>query len=237
VERLDRLAARLKADELLTLGVLAAEFGTSVRTLSRDVALLRAQGLPVETDRGRGGGIRLHWSWGIGRLKLSYQEAVDLLVSLAIAEQMRSPLLMANLAPIRRKLMASFSPALRDRIDTLRARILIGQSASPFVLAAFAEPDEEVVRRLHRAFVAMHALDITYRRGDGQTSARRIEPHVLFLNYPIWYVVAWDRSRDAVRTFRCDRIVSAEVVAEDNFERRPLHAFREALDGAEAMEP
>src|SRR5690606_13243396 len=115
LERLDLLASRLKAEEPMTVAGLAAEFGVSARTLFRDLAILRERGLPVEADRGRGGGVRLHRTWGIGRLTLSYREAVDLLVSLAIAEQLRSPWLIANLAPIRRKLRASFAPALRDR--------------------------------------------------------------------------------------------------------------------------
>src|SRR5262245_58935328 len=76
LERLDRLASRLKADGLVTVAAIAAEFGVSRRTLARDLAILRDRGLPVEADRGRGGGIRLHREWGVGRLVLSYREAV-----------------------------------------------------------------------------------------------------------------------------------------------------------------
>ena len=74
--------------------------------------------------------MRLDRHWGIGRVNLAYSEAVDLLVSLAVAEQMKSPLFMAHLGPIRRKLMASFSPATKHKVKGLKARILIGESAS-----------------------------------------------------------------------------------------------------------
>ncbi len=63
-QRLDLLASRLKADEAMTVPVLADEFGISARTLFRDLAILRDRGLPVEADRGRGGGVRLHPVWG-----------------------------------------------------------------------------------------------------------------------------------------------------------------------------
>jgi len=130
LDRLGPLASRLKAEEPMTVAEIASEFGISARTLARDLEILRERGLPVESDRGRGGGIRLHRTWGIGRVTLTYREAVDLLVSLAIAEQLQSPWLIANLSSVRRKLTASFAPALRGRIEALRNRILIGRSAS-----------------------------------------------------------------------------------------------------------
>jgi predicted DNA-binding transcriptional regulator YafY len=236
LQRLDLLASRLKAEEPMTVADLAAEFAVSPRTLFRDLAILRDRGLPVEADRGRGGGVRLHRTWGIGRLTLSYREAVDLLVSLAIAEQLRSPWLIANLAPIRRKLRASFAPALRDRIDGLSARILIGRVASPAVLGGFTPPPEEAVNALFRAFLEQRLLTFRYRDIRGAESARLAEPHLLLLNYPVWYLIAWDRGRDAVRSFRADRIANAGV-QEETFAARPPATFREAIEGSEAITP
>ena len=37
---------------------LADELSVSVRTVRRDVAALRARGMDIEGDRGRGGGVR-----------------------------------------------------------------------------------------------------------------------------------------------------------------------------------
>ena len=165
LHRLDLLASRLKADEPMTVAGLAAEFGVSARTLFRDIAILRDRGLPVEADRGRGGGIRLHRTWGIGRLTLSYREAVDLLVSLAIAEQLRSPGLIASLNAIRRKLRASFSPAMRERIDGLSARIHVGRNASVPVLSGFARPDDDEVNQLFRGFVEQRLITFGFYLG------------------------------------------------------------------------
>ena len=61
LHRLDLLASRLKSEEPLCVGELAREFGVSHRTLSRDIALLRERGLPIEgpvdvlIDPGHGG--------------------------------------------------------------------------------------------------------------------------------------------------------------------------------------
>ena len=68
--------------------------------------------MQIDADRGRGGGVRLDRNWGVGRINLAYSEAVDLLISLAVAEQMNSPMFLANLDSVRRQLVASSSPAI-----------------------------------------------------------------------------------------------------------------------------
>lgn len=234
LERLDLLASRLKAQEPMTVAAIAEEFGLSRRTLFRDLAILRDRGLPIEADRGRGGGIRLHRTWGIGRLTLSYREAVELLVSVAVAERMDAPWLIANLAPIRRKLAASFSPALRDRIDGLAQRIRVGGAASPAVLQGFSRPEEKSAEALCRAFLEMRLLGFDYTDTEGSESRRRVEPHHLMLNYPVWYLVAWDAGRDAVRSFRLDRMRRAHVEPED-FRARPAAVFADAFAGIAAV--
>jgi predicted DNA-binding transcriptional regulator YafY len=235
LQRLDLLEARLKAEAPMTVTLLAAEFGISPRSLFRDLALLRERGVPVEADRGRGGGLRLPRTWGTGRLALSYREAVELLVSLAIAERMRAPWALADLGAIRRKLAASFAPAMRERVEGLRARIRIGQAASAPVLGSLQTPGSETVGRLFEAFVEMRTIRLTYRSTGAETQ-RRVEPQMLMLNYPVWYLLAWDLDRAAVRTFRCDRMLAVAVTAEA-FRLRPPRAFAAALEGTEAAAP
>mgnify|MGYP001801399790 CR=1 FL=1 len=119
LRRLELLAAHLKQEGFCTIKELAVSYDVSERTSARDLQLMRDQGLPIDADRGRGGGVRLDRHWGIGRLNLSYPEAVDLLISISVAEQMKSPIFLANLASIRRQLIASFSAEKRERVDRL----------------------------------------------------------------------------------------------------------------------
>ncbi len=219
----------------MTVAELAKEFRISSRTLSRDLALLRERGLPVEADRGRGGRIRLNHMWGIGRLSLSYREAVELLVSLAIAEQLRSPWLIANLTPIRRKLVASFAPDMRQRIDGLRRRILVGGSASAGVLGGFTGVKDGCSEALFRAFLETRLLSFGYRDVEERRTERLVEPQMLLLSYPIWYLVAWDQGRGAVRSFRLDRIERPRV-EDQHFHLRMPTVFRAALEGTGAIQ-
>ncbi len=234
LERLELLSSRLKSEEPLTVEILARELGVSRRTLFRDLSLLRERGLPVESDVGRGGGVRLDRSWGIGRLQLSYREAVELLVSLAVAERMEAPWLIANLASIRKKLVASFSPAVRSRVRGLTKRIHIGPSASLNVQQTFVRPDAASAEALCRGFVEGRILRFRYRDGQQRKSRRRVEPHFLFLNYPVWYLVAWDEGREAVRSFRLDRMSGVQA-EESGFQPRADSLFVEALCGERSV--
>lgn len=228
LQRLDLLASRLKADELMTIGRLAVEFGVSRRTLSRDIALLRDRGLPIEADVGRGGGVQLHRAWGVGRLSLNYQESIELLFSIAISEKLDAPWMFMNSTSIKRKLAASFSSNMRDRIKGLRQRIHVGGTTSPEILSKFNPPQTECMTAVFQAFLEMRKLKITYIDVDDSRSKRTIEPHHLLLCNPVWYLYAWDGEKDALRCFRCDRIQSA-ALEDKPFKERPYDLFESTI--------
>ncbi len=184
--------------------------------------------MQIDADRGRGGGVRLDRNWGVGRMNLTYAEAVDLLISIAVAEQMKSPMLLANLASIRRQLVASFSPEKRNKVNGLKSRILIGVTASTYVQASAGAPPKRIVQAVHQAFVDQKVLELRYQREDGVISNRQIEPQYLLLKYPIWYVVAMDRLRNEPRTFRCDRMLGASI-EEVRFKLLPKEKFQTSL--------
>lgn len=230
LRRLELLAVQLKQEELCTIKALADLHDVSERTIARDLQLMRDQGLPIDADRGRGGGVRLDRNWGVGRLNLSYPEAVDLLISLAVSEQMGSPIFLANMGSIRRQLIASFSADKRHKVSGLKSRVLIGSTASTRVQETVIKNKSRAVQALHQAFLDQRALTIRYKKESGEVSIRTIEPHYLLLNYPVWYVLAFDHLRDAPRAFRCDRILAAEV-SDARFHLLSKDVFDQSLEG------
>jgi predicted DNA-binding transcriptional regulator YafY len=224
IERLELLTSMLKSDDFLTVKDLANYLGVSTRTVHRDINILRNQGLSIDADKGRGGGVKLHRNWGLGKLSLTDQETIDILISLAISEKMDSAIFMSSLEPIRYKLMASLSPSQKFKIGSLRERILIGSSASPTVLTSFELSVKSEANQLNAAFMEQKQLSISYIDNKEITTVRIIEPHYLYLNYPVWYVLAWDLLRSDFRTFRCDRILKSLTV-ETLFEVLPFEEF------------
>lgn len=229
MERLDQLTVLLKQDGLWTVQTLAQHFGVSARTITRDLAILRDQGVPIDADRGRGGGVRLTWQWGVGRLNLSYAQSVDLLISIAVAEQLQSPIFMANLSAIRRQIIASFGSEKRRKVERLKSRILIGATASIPVQQSVQTYPAKPIQIVHQSFVDQNAVEIKYRNESGKISKRVIEPHYLLFNYPVWYIFGHDHLRDDMRTFRMDRILGAQGLA-DNFSLRAMSEIAPRLE-------
>ncbi|HLP42530.1 MAG TPA: WYL domain-containing protein [Fibrobacteria bacterium] len=226
--RLDELTGLLRSRETWTTTRLAEALGVSHRTLMRDLELLREKGVPVEGERGRGGGVRLHWSWGAGRLTLDYRETLDLLLSLAVVEKMKSSLLLGAVTSIRKKIALSFPDSERKRILSLRNRIWIGEEASARVRSSYGQPDRKSLDAIHASFFDLKKLAIQYVDEKEVRSSRLIEPHFLFLNWPIWYLLAWDELRGGVRFFRVDRIKMAKILP-DTFRLRDEKPFLEVV--------
>lgn len=212
LERLEELKGVLKSRDHVTTAQLAEELAVSVRTINRDLDVLRGGGVPVDSDRGRGGGVRLQRHWALGRLHLSAVEAIDLLLSIAIAERMDSPLLLQQLAPIRRKIVASFAEKAQQSVRTLRRRVLVGKPASPRVIATFKAPRRGALAGIAQAFFEQRCVAIDYVDERGRTTTREVEPQFLYLSFPVWYLLAWDRMRKAIRYFRADRIRTVRVL-------------------------
>jgi predicted DNA-binding transcriptional regulator YafY len=229
IERLERLKGVLKARDFVTAAELASELRVSTRTVSRDLELLRAEGVPIDGDRGLGGGLRLQRQWSFGRLHLDFEEGIDLLLSIALAEQLNSPLLLRRLGSIRQKLAASFSESHQNKIRALRNRILIGPPASERVLATYRLIAPEQVTNVARAFFEQRLLELRYSDEAKNLTTRCIEPQFLYLGVPAWYLLAWDGLREDIRMFRIDRIHRATVL-DKTFRLRDRRLFLECAD-------
>jgi predicted DNA-binding transcriptional regulator YafY len=221
VLRLDALRLLLADRDVTTAGDLAADLGVSLRTVQRDLVALRDLGMPIESERGRGGGIRLERGWSLGRVHLNESEALGMLLSLTIAEKIGSPLLLEDLRSIQRKVSAAFAPAQSRRIRALRRRVLVGGPASDRVLTNYSTPQTSITQGLMQAFLYQRVASIRYRDQSGTLTDREIETQYLYYNMPVWYALAWDRLRDDVRFFRLDRLYRIQPLAADFRLRRP----------------
>ncbi|MCU0695715.1 MAG: WYL domain-containing protein [Myxococcaceae bacterium] len=216
----DEVMGLLSSREVWTGRALADALGVSLRTVRRALVRLEAQGVSLETEVGRGGGVRLVGT-GLHRLKLDHREAIDLLLALAIAESMGSPLLLKNVRALRARLGAAFPPQQRRVISRLRTRVFVGAPASVRVASTWRAPRPRVVTVLQDAFFARRCLNVEYVDRAGQRTRREVEPHALLLNAPVWYLLGWDRLRGAGRIFRLDAMEAASALALGFAERAP----------------
>ena len=106
-----------------------------------------------------------------------------------------------------------------------RVRKKLEETFGQFELAQTPEPqveraEEDLISKLARGMREHRLVEIEYQKEvDAQPSTRLVEPYSLERQLPNWYVHTWDRSADAERSFRLDRMRSAKLTRE-RFEPR-----------------
>lgn len=210
----DRIADLLGDGQVWTGQSLALRSGLSLRTVRRAVSTLREAGIAIDTDVGRGGGIRIGTRSALPSVRLSHREAIGMLFALAVAESLGLPLLGGGLAGLRTRLSSTFAPTERTRVQRLRERILVGRPASEAVRSTWREPEAGQAQLLQEAFISSRVVQFQYRARNQRLSLRRVEPQYLLLNHPAWYLLGLDRDIGAGRTFRLDGIERLQVLDE-----------------------
>jgi len=206
--RLLQLLEVLQTEPFVTGADLAVRLEVDRRTVRRDVATLQRLGIPVEGERGVGGGYRLRPGYRLPPLMLNEDEATVVVLGLAAAR--RFGLGDADgadgaLAKIHRVL----PDALRRRVEALEAALAFTAPA-----AAGEPPSGERSLLLAEAIRRRRRIQISYRSFGGEQSERVLSPYGLVVHAGLWYLAAFDHGRDAIRTFRVDRIGGAELTHE-----------------------
>jgi predicted DNA-binding transcriptional regulator YafY len=218
--RHDALVRYLRRNGTATINTLAAQVGASRRTVLRDLVALRDQGFVLHSESGRGGGIQLDPQSVQTTPRLSVAEVFALLISVAAMRAAQnlpfSNLADAGLAKIERALP---SDKLRD-LRRLLACLHIGKLSEKQDISDIGPIDSALLSSFETAFLYHQLLRFRYRDATGAATERQVEPQALLILSPLWYLVAWDPSRDGFRHFRMDRISNPAPVADTSFRRR-----------------
>jgi predicted DNA-binding transcriptional regulator YafY len=96
------------------------------------------------------------------------------------------------------------------------------------------EVEADLVATLTEGIRERRLVEIEYQKEGEQTWSKRVvEPYSLERELPNWRVHTWDRTRDAERSFRLDRMRSAKLTA-DPFDPRPAFEPRGLRDARTA---
>src|SRR5918997_4938 len=208
--RLVTLLFTLQRLRAATAAELAAELEVSERTVYRDVAALTEAGVPLWTEPGRNGGIRLVDGWRTRLDGLTAQEAAALFA--VGAPQVLAELGMgAALAGAQAKLLATLPAELREHARAVSQRFHLdapGWFHTPQHVTQLAAVAEAVWDQ--------QRLRIGYRRGPDQPRERTLGPLGVVLKAGTWYLAG--AVDGTVRTYRVDRIAHAQPTGE-RFER------------------
>ena len=212
--RLLRLLSLFQARRDWTGTELAERLGVTTRTIRHDVDRLRGLGYPVDARPGVTGGYRLGAGAALPPLLLDDDEAVAVAVGLRTAASGSVAGIEETSVRALAKLQQVLPARLRYRLSAFQAYALPVPSRGPVV-------DPDVLTLIASACRDHEQLRFDYRAHSGAASRRSVEPYRLVHDRQRWYLVAWDTDRDALRTFRVDRI-SPRLPAGPRFTPRAL---------------
>jgi predicted DNA-binding transcriptional regulator YafY len=208
-ERLVALLFTLQSRRSATIAELAAALEVSERTMHRDIAALQATGVPVWTETGRNGGVRLVDGWRTRLDGLTSREAVAIF-AMGVPRALAELGLGTAVSAAHAKVSATLPAPLREQAQHVAQRFHLDAPGW------FRKEDETAhLAEVARAVWGQRQTRVTYGRGDG-TVERVLDPLGLVLKAGVWYLVA--RTDGSIRTYRVSRITAVEQ-HDEKFER------------------
>lgn len=222
-DRLFRLLLRLRHGRVVTAARLARELEVSERTVYRDVADLCASGMPIEGEAGVG--YRLQ-GFDLPPLMFDRDEVEAMVLGARVVEGWGDERLAEAAKEALAKIQAVLPRGRSHLIEETRlyAPVHGERPAERLPLSAFRHAVRD--RRMTR---------IRYRDEPGAETERTVRPLALSFYPPIWLLVAWCELRRDFRTFRLDRVLDHETLAEV-FSSEPGKTLADFIVRMEAMD-
>jgi len=218
--RQDAIIRTLRRSGQTTIGSLVREVGASRSSILRDLSALRDEGNVIVAEQGRGGGLYLDPGSVQATARLSVAEVFALIIGVSSMRAAGvlpfSSIADAGLAKIEKALPPDKLRDLRRLLDCL----YVGPLGREVDTSNMGEMEPALLPAFEQSFLDRLCLRFQYRDAKGAKTARQVEPQAMLILPPLWYLVAWDPTREGFRHFRMDRISQPEVVEGATFRSR-----------------
>lgn len=200
--RLINLIQLLQRRPNLASSELAQELSVSRRTIQRYITMLEELGIPVYAERGARGGYALARGFKMPPLIFSPEEAVAIYVGTRLLEDLWGQLFRSPAQSALNKIENVLPRAQLEEIDWAKQSLIT-------VRIGAQNPNLEPTKLdvIYRATRQRQQLEIDYQaRMRPEINRRVIEPYVLVYSWGHQYCIAYCQLRQAIRSFRLDRI-------------------------------
>ena len=185
---------------------LADRFGVTVRTIYRDLDVLREAALPLKAEPGRGGGYALDRHYTLGPINLTPREAALLLTVVQFAVKLRVVPFIETLQAGADKVRAALSES--SQRELLRALDRLQLTGVPAV-----ETRLQVRTAVEEALFAHAPIELSFRRSNGALSVRTVTIESLVLERSHSLLNVRDVVSGEQRQYPMDRIEGARAPA------------------------
>lgn len=191
---------------------IAEELEVDPRTIARDISFMRDRlYLPIEYDPRRYGYYYTQEVKVFPTVNLTEKELFSLFVAQKAIAQYRGTNYEKPLRDAFEKLVSLLSKDISYKISNLDGAIAF----RPF---AVDEMDSRTFEKLNEAIIRHNIVTFEYRKlGENQKNKRVVRPYHLVCADNHWYLIGFDESRKAIRTFSLNRL-SNLVVTRDVFQ-------------------
>ncbi len=204
----------LQSRPQLTGQELAERLEVSPRTVRRYISMLLELGIPVEAERGRHGAYRLAPGFKLPPLMLNNDEALALVLGLRMTRRLNLLVDVATVEGALAKLERVMPLALRERVQAVQEALVVYNRPSD------PPPATDIVVALSAAVRQRQRVRLRYHSHHHVDSEREVDPYGVVYYCGRWYLPGFCHLRQELRTFRLDRVASAELCPQ-TFKRPP----------------
>ena len=206
INRLFEIVYVLLLHKTVTAKELAERLGVSQRTIYRDIDTLSLAGIPIYTEKGKGGGISLMPEFVLSKSILNEQEQNEILSALH-----------------------GLSHISADKTEQVlqKLSVIFNKTASNWLEVDFSDwslANGQLFNGFKSAILERRIAEFEYYSTYGEKTHRRIEPMQLWFKSKAWYVKGFCLTRHDVRLFKLTRVKNLTITDELFTERDLLAA-------------
>lgn len=199
INRLFEMIYILLDKKTITAKELAQQFEVSVRTIYRDIDILSAGGIPIYTNKGKGGGISLMDDFVLNKSMLSATEQNEILMSLQSLHAVKVP----EIDKVLTKLRTIFNKQVINWIDV------------DFSHWGSNDSEREKFDILKAGILRATIVSFDYCSSDGEKNKRIVEPVKLVFKGRSWYLYGYCQTKGGFRIFKITRIKNIHSSTEE----------------------
>ena len=222
IYRLFEIVYVLLHQEIVTARELAERFGVSQRTIFRDIDILSIAGIPIYTEKGKGGGISLLPDFVLNKSILSEKEQNEVLTALHGLSKVKT----ADTSQVLQRLSTIFNKTAVNWLEV--------------DYTDWGDDNSRLYDSFKTAILEHRIAEFDYTSIYGKTSykktRRRIEPLQLWFKSKAWYVKGFCLIQKDFRTFKLSRISELRIT-DEHFGERDLLANPQPADSGEKQKP
>lgn len=200
INRLFEIVYILLNKKRVTAIELSEHFGVSRRTICRDLDTLTLAGIPIYTERGKGGGMSLLPDFVLNKLILNEAEQTEILSALQGLSKIKSD----ETDQVLNKLSTVFNKTTTNWLEV----DFVGWSDESNMFDDFKD-----------AILQQYIVTFEYYNSEGGKTVRSVEPMQLYFKSNAWYLKAFCLKKQGLRLYKFSRIKKL-VVSKQHFVKR-----------------